>query len=153
MALVRKNFPDANAAEFSNTGRVWCNAVYNASGLIYEPTLQTCLFDDSWPADSGDRRRLGASAVTADSECEAVSSEDIDRLKTELKNELKAAHAEELDEQEKRLTAMMEDKLTKQLALQHAQMAKLMAEQIAGEMAKQTNALLDKLLNRTEPDK
>ena len=34
VTLVRKNFPDANAAEFSNTGLVWCNAVYNASGLI-----------------------------------------------------------------------------------------------------------------------
>jgi hypothetical protein len=30
VSLVRKNFPDANAAEFSNRGKVWCDAVYNA---------------------------------------------------------------------------------------------------------------------------
>jgi hypothetical protein len=118
VALVRKKFPDANAAEFSNTGRVWCNAVYNASGLIYEPTLQTCLFDDSWPPGSQDRRRLGASGEGV---CEAVSSEDLDKLKTELKTELKAAHARELKK--------LEDRLAKHQA--------------------RTNALLEKLLNHT----
>jgi hypothetical protein len=30
VSLVRKNFLDANAAEFSNRGKVWCDAVYNA---------------------------------------------------------------------------------------------------------------------------
>ena len=58
MAFVRRNFPDANAAEYSNHGRTECDAVYNATGLIYDPTLQTCLFDDSWPIDSEGRRRL-----------------------------------------------------------------------------------------------
>ena len=28
--LVRKNHPDANGAEYSNTGHVWCKAVFNA---------------------------------------------------------------------------------------------------------------------------
>ena len=28
--LVRRDHPDANAAEYSNTGHVWCKAVFNA---------------------------------------------------------------------------------------------------------------------------
>ena len=28
--LVRKNYPDANGAEYSNTGHIWCKAVFNA---------------------------------------------------------------------------------------------------------------------------
>ena len=123
VALVRKNFPDANAAEFSNTGLVWCNAVYNASGLVYEPTLQTCLFDDSWPAGSQDRRRL---EPLGEGVCEAVKREDLDKLKTELKTELQASHAHELKKLEDKLSKQ-EDRLSKQQA--------------------QTNALLEKLLN------
>ena len=90
VTLVRKNFPDANAAEFSNTGRVWCNAVYNATGLIYEPTLQTCLFGDTWRAGPEGRRRLGVG------ECEAVTGDDLGKLKAELTAELKAAHAKDI---------------------------------------------------------
>ena len=29
-ALVRRDYPAANAAEYSNTGHVWCKAVFNA---------------------------------------------------------------------------------------------------------------------------
>ena len=125
VALVRKNFPDANAAEFSNTGLVWCNAVYNASGLVYEPTVQTCLFDDSWPAGSQDRRRL---EPLGEGVCEAVKREDLDKLKTELKTELQASHAHELKKLEDKLSKQ-EDRLSKQQA--------------------HTNALLEKLLNHT----
>ena len=28
--LVRENYPEANGAEYSNTGHVWCKAVFNA---------------------------------------------------------------------------------------------------------------------------
>ena len=72
-------FDREGCLETPTIGRAWCNAVYNATGLIYEPTLQTCLFDDSWPADSQGRRRLDAG------ECEAVTSDDLGKLKTELK--------------------------------------------------------------------
>ena len=67
MTFVRRNFPDANAAEYSNSGRTECDAVYNATGLIYDPTLQTCMFDDSWPIDLEDRRRL---RDASEGECE-----------------------------------------------------------------------------------
>jgi hypothetical protein len=87
VTLVRQNFPDANAATYSNTGRAECDAVYSATGLIYDPTLQTCLFDDSWPAGTQGRRRLGA--VGMPGECEANVSKSLDKLKF--------AHAEELD--------------------------------------------------------
>ena len=118
VTLVRRDFPEANAAEFSNTGRVWCDAVYNATGLIYEPTVQTCLFDESWPAGSEDRRRLGAPA-DAERECAAVDiSKGLDELRAkhkadldELKAELKAAHAQELEAIEARLTNVLTAKI------------------------------------------
>lgn len=108
---MRQNFPDANAAQYSNTGRAECDAVYNASGIIYDPALQTCLFDDIWPMGSQDRRRLEASMV----ECEA-SSEDFDRLTTALIS-LKAAHTKELNDmkqQQKQTNAMLEELLQNQ---------------------------------------
>lgn len=157
MTLVRKNFPAANAAEFSNTGRVWCNAVYNATGLIYEPTLQTCLFDDSWPAGSGDRRRLGAS----DDECDTDISEDLDKLKTQLEN----SHAEELDKLKTELKAELKithaeelTKLKSELNAAHAQELKRLDDKLSEQQEQtrqhqeQTNALLEKLLNRTCSD-
>ena len=118
VTLVRRDFPEANAAEFSNTGRVWCDAVYNATGLIYEPTVQTCLFDESWPAGSEDRRRLGAPA-DAERECAAVDiSKGLDELRAkhkadldELKAELKAAHAQELEAIEARLANVLTAKM------------------------------------------
>ena len=143
VALVRKSFPDANAAEFSNTGLVWCNAVYNASGLIYEPTLQTCLFDDSWPAGSQDRRRL---EPLGEGVCEAVKREDLDKLKTELKTELQASHAHELKKLEDKLSKQ-EDRLSKQQARTNALLEK--QEDKLSKQQAQTNALLEKLLNHT----
>ena len=74
--------------------------------------------DDSWPASSQGRRRLGA---TSDDECEVDISADLDRLKAQLED----SHAAEFAE--------LEDKLTKKLEA----------------AAKQTNALLKQLLNRT----
>jgi hypothetical protein len=45
-SLVRRNHPEANAAEYSNTGGVWCKAVFNATGVIYDPQVQTCIFSE-----------------------------------------------------------------------------------------------------------
>ena len=56
--------------------------------MVYDPEVQTCLFDGSWSTGSQDRRRLGASR---DGFCEAVEREDLDKLKTELKTELQAS--------------------------------------------------------------
>lgn len=43
-ALVRRDHPTAAAAEYSNIGHGWCNAVLGAAGVIYDPEIQTCLF-------------------------------------------------------------------------------------------------------------
>ena len=45
-ARVRREHPDANAAHYSNIGNVWCKAVYNATGVIFDAEVQTCLFSD-----------------------------------------------------------------------------------------------------------
>ena len=44
VALVRTTFPDANAAAFSNMGQGWCEAIFNAQGVVYEHAVQTCIF-------------------------------------------------------------------------------------------------------------
>jgi hypothetical protein len=44
VALVRMTFPNANAAAFSNMGQGWCEAVFNAQGVVYEHSVQTCIF-------------------------------------------------------------------------------------------------------------
>ena len=44
VALVRTNFPDANAAAFSNMGEGWCEAVFGAEGVVHEHAVQSCLF-------------------------------------------------------------------------------------------------------------
>lgn len=105
MTIVRRDFPAANAAEFSNTGRTDCEAVYNATGMIYNPTLQTCLFDDSWQPSTQGRRRLGASA-----EVGAACASDIARELGQLQ-EKQAAQTQELNElrvQQVRTNALLE---------------------------------------------
>ena len=46
--MVRRNRPAANVAEYSNTGGVWCKAVFNTTGVIYDPKVQTksCIFSE-----------------------------------------------------------------------------------------------------------
>jgi hypothetical protein len=83
IALVRENFPDANAAEFSNTGRVWCDAVYNASGLIFDPAVQTCLFDDNWPVNIQRRRHLVDTDVD---DCSTAQEEQLNAIRQEMEN-------------------------------------------------------------------
>jgi hypothetical protein len=148
MTLVRKNFPNANAAEFSNIGGAWCNAVYNATGLAYDPSLQTCLFDDSWSAGSQhDRRRLGASAKDR----EANISEELDKLKTELK----AVHAEELETMVANVTALMALQALQQEKIAHQQKQMvLQQEQIAHQQKQRarqlerTSSMLEKFLSQ-----
>ena len=80
-------FDREGCLETPTIGRAWCNAVYNATGLIYEPTMQTCLFDDSWPGSQG-HRQLGTG------ECEAVTGDDLRALKEEIQEEFRA-HTQE----------------------------------------------------------
>ena len=44
VALVRRDFPAANAAEYGNAGQGWCNAIFEAVGVIFDPMIQTCMF-------------------------------------------------------------------------------------------------------------
>jgi hypothetical protein len=44
-ALVQRDYETAAAAEYSNTGHGWCNAVFEAAGVIYDPEVQTCVFE------------------------------------------------------------------------------------------------------------
>jgi DNA-directed RNA polymerase alpha subunit len=111
--------------------------------VVYDPEVQTCLFDGSWSTGSQDRRRLGASR---DGFCEAVEREDLDKLKTELKTELQASHARELKKLEDRLSKQ-EDRLSKQQAQTNALLEK--QEDRLSKQQAQTNALLEKLLNHT----
>jgi hypothetical protein len=44
---VRRNHPEANAAEYINTISVWCKEVFDASGaMIYDLEVQTCIFSE-----------------------------------------------------------------------------------------------------------
>ena len=78
----------------------------NRTGLIYDPMVQTCLFDDSWSA-AGRRRRLGS--VAAPDECAADVTSELEQLEArlqsahseemeQLKAELKASHAQEIND-------------------------------------------------------
>jgi hypothetical protein len=116
--------------------------------MIYNPTLQTCLFDDSWPAGLQDRRRLGAPADSGAACAEDISKDfgQLQRKHTEdlkdLKAELKAAHAQEL-----------------KLKAAHAQELKILGDKLdqqqaqqarANAMLDQQQAMLQKLLQRSD---
>jgi hypothetical protein len=42
-AVVHRDYE--NAAVYSNVGREECWAVFEAAGVIYDPVLQTCVFE------------------------------------------------------------------------------------------------------------
>jgi hypothetical protein len=44
-AVVHRDYTSANAAVYSNVGREECWAVFQAAGVIYDPVLQTCIFE------------------------------------------------------------------------------------------------------------
>jgi hypothetical protein len=44
-AVVHRDYEIANAAVYSNVGREECWAVFEAAGVIYDPVLQTCVFE------------------------------------------------------------------------------------------------------------
>jgi hypothetical protein len=44
-AVVHRDYEEANAAVYSNIGRCECWAVMEAVGVIYDPVLQTCIFE------------------------------------------------------------------------------------------------------------
>jgi len=85
------------------------------SGFVHDPLVQTCIFDDTWPGQGGDRRRLlhsadsqadsdsskgsGGSGTSSVDECPAVTSEDLQQLKETHAVDLqllKTAHAEDI---------------------------------------------------------
>ena len=43
--VVHRDYETANAAVYSNVGREECWAVFEAAGVIYDPMLQTCVFE------------------------------------------------------------------------------------------------------------
>jgi hypothetical protein len=43
--VVHRDYGEANAAVYSNIGRCECWAVMEAVGVIYDPVLQTCIFE------------------------------------------------------------------------------------------------------------
>ena len=45
-AVVHGDYEAANAAVYSNIGREECWAVFGAAGVIYDPVLQTCVFEE-----------------------------------------------------------------------------------------------------------
>jgi hypothetical protein len=70
------------------------------SGLIFDPLVQTCIFDDSWPVQDARRRLRSAEFGSNRQECsveimeelqqlKATRAEDMNSLKTEMA-ELKA---------------------------------------------------------------
>lgn len=77
------------------------------TGLIYDPMVQPCLFDDSWSTAGRRRRRLGS--VAAPDECAADVTSELEQLEArlqsahseemeQLKAELKASHAQEMND-------------------------------------------------------
>ena len=44
-AVVHRDYEAANAAVYSNVGREECWAVFDVAGMIYDPMLQTCVFE------------------------------------------------------------------------------------------------------------
>ena len=44
-AVVHRDHEAANAAVYSNVGRDECWAVFEVAGVIYDPMLQTCVFE------------------------------------------------------------------------------------------------------------
>ena len=44
-AVVHRDHEAANAAVYSNVGREECWAVFEVAGVIYDPMLQTCVFE------------------------------------------------------------------------------------------------------------
>eukprot|EP01046_Picozoa_sp_COSAG06_P007568 COSAG06_NODE_371_length_16707_cov_57.805576_12_plen_279_part_00 len=44
-AVVHRDYETANAAVYSNVRREECWAVFEAAGVIYDPVLQTCVFE------------------------------------------------------------------------------------------------------------
>ena len=85
--------------------------------MIYDPVVQTCIFDPSWSPDSGpeDRRRLRSDEKTSVGECAAGAAEAVaaaqeesatkhEQLQTELRElkgqmeTMQAKHAAETQE-------------------------------------------------------
>ena len=89
--------------------------------MIYDPMIQTCLFDESWAAAG--RRRLGS--AVAPGECDTDVTAKLEQLKMSQSGELEqlearmqSAHSQELEQlavrlhaSQRELSASHEDKL------------------------------------------
>ena len=146
VTLVRSRHPDASAAEYSNTGEVWCavacggvraqrrqtrTALLCRTGVIHDPVKQTCIFDTEWSSgSSGGGRRLVE--VIEPVECDVDPSEvtqELGEVKMELsevKQQLRIAEraaddmkrkAEQVAEDMKRQVGDMSEELREVKAL------------------------------------
>ena len=91
VTLVHTHFPGANAAEYSNLGDTVCDAVFNASGVIFDATVQTCIFIADEDEDPARRRRL------AHDNYGGGCSSEVGGLKqevAEMKDEMQRRHTE-----------------------------------------------------------
>ena len=45
VVVVHRDYEAAKAAGYSNIGREQCWAVFEVAGVLYDPVVQTCVFD------------------------------------------------------------------------------------------------------------
>jgi len=84
LSLVSLHFPDADGAQYSNVGKTECFAVYNASGVVYDYAVQTCMFAPQQAQQQGRRLR-----TTAGEEGDVVGQSEVQEMRRELQ-EVKA---------------------------------------------------------------
>ena len=85
------------------------------TGVIYDPVVQTCIFDPNWSPDSGDgdRRRLRSDEKTSVGECAAGAAEAVAAAQEEsaTKHEQLQTELRELKAETKQLKAMLQQLL------------------------------------------
>ena len=88
------------------------------TGVIYDPVVQTCIFDPGWSPDSGpeDRRRLRSDEKTSVGECAAGAAEAVAAAQEEsaAKHEQLQTELRELKAETKQLKAMLQQLLAAQ---------------------------------------
>ena len=88
-------------------------AVFVSTGVIYDPVVQTCIFDPGWSPDTseGDRRRLRSDEDTSAAVCAAGASEAV-----AVAQEESAAKHEQLQTELRELKGQMETMQAKHAA-------------------------------------
>ena len=70
--------------------------MFLSTGVIFDPAVQTCIFNPGWTVAEGDRRRLRsvlAADVPQTTDCGAETSEELRKLSSEV-HELRKLPAE-----------------------------------------------------------